>query len=522
MRRESVLSELRAAKPWDIIVIGGGATGLGTAVDAASRGLRTLLVERDDFAKGTSSRSTKLSHGGVRYLEQFQIPLVFEALHERGAMLRNAPHLAHPLPFIVPIYKALDLPYYGFGLKAYGWLAGRSSLGRTRILSVEETRRRLPTISSSGLKGGVLYLDGQFDDARFAVALLRTVEDLGGCAINYMAATALLHSEGRIAGVFMGDFQSGEEFEVRARAVINAAGVFAEEILQMDGPRAHGLLKISQGTHFVLPQSWLPGGNAVIIPKTEDGRVLFAIPWREHTLVGTTDEPVPMETVEPRASAAERDFLTGQIQKVFGRRLAAEDVLSVWSGLRPLIRQDGQANTSKLSRSHKVFVSPTGLITVTGGKWTTYRRMGEDAIDRALKIAGIPFVPSVTATLKLHGWSQGSAGNGTEWDASYGTDLPALEALGHQSPELNERLDPRLAYKKRDVVWAARQEMAQTVEDVLARRTRTLFLNAQAAIDSAPEAARLLANELGHDAAWADEQVRQFRELARGYLYQPR
>lgn len=519
MHRDSVLSELRTGKPWDIVVIGGGATGLGTALDAVSRGFRTLVIERADFAKGTSSRSTKLSHGGVRYLEQFQVPLVFEALHERGAMLHNAPHLAHPLPFIVPVYKTLDLAYYGFGLKAYGWLAGRSSLGRTRLLSADEVRRRLPTISSKGLKGGVLYMDGQFDDARYAITLLRSIEDHGGSAINYCAATALLRVGGKIAGIRARDCESNEEFDLPAKAVINATGIFAEEILRMDGQGSRRLLNISQGSHFVLPRSWLPGGNALIIPKTDDGRVLFAIPWRGHTLVGTTDEAVPSASLEPRALEQEREFLADHIQQVFGRRPGADDVLSVWSGLRPLVSQEGQANTAKLSRSHKVFVSPAGLVTVTGGKWTTYRRMAEDAVDHALRAADLPFVASATVTLKLHGWVRDSAGSGDQLEDSYGSDLPALEALGDQNPELNQLLDPALGYRKRDVVWAARHEMARTVDDVLARRTRMLFLNARAAIHAAPEAARLLARELGRDAVWADAQVKQFQELARGYLY---
>lgn len=520
MSRDLCLSGLRAGKPWDVIVIGGGATGLGTALDAVSRGFRTLVVERDDFAKGTSSRSTKLAHGGVRYLEEFQLPLVFEALHERGAMLRNAPQIAHPLTFVVPIYKALGLPYYGLGLKMYQWMAGSSSLGKTRILSAEETRRRLPTILTKGLKGGVLYLDGQFDDARYAIALARTIEDMGGTAVNYVQAIGLLRSQGKVAGVRLRDCESGDEFEAPARVVINAAGVFADEILEMDHPEQRRLLTISQGTHFVLPASWLPGGDALIIPKTDDGRVLFAIPWCGHTLVGTTDEQVPVESKEPHALAVEREFLMDHIEQVFGRRPADGDVLSVWSGLRPLVREPGQPNTAKLSRSHKVVVSASGLVTVTGGKWTTYRRMGQDAVDRALRSGRMPFKPSGTRTLRLHGWALGSANSADEPEAVYGSDRPALEALGDENPELNELLDSRLAYRKREVVWAAHHEMARTVEDVLARRTRALFLNAQAAIDAAPEAARLLAKELGTDQAWRSAQVEKFVSLARGYLYE--
>ena len=518
--RASILGEIGTDSLWDVLVIGGGATGLGTAVEAASRGYRTLLLERDDFAKGTSSRSTKLVHGGVRYLEQFNFRLVLDALKERGHMLRNAPHLVHRMSFVVPVYDYLGLPYYGVGLKLYERLSGKLSLGRSEMLSRDETVERLPTITRAGLKGGILYQDGQFDDARYAIALMRTLVDLGGVALNHAGVVGLLQREGRISGALVRDAESGQEMEVRARAVVNAAGVFAEEILSMDGGSKGNLLSISQGTHFVLPPEYLPGSSALMVPKTSDGRVLFAIPWHGHLVVGTTDEPMPGARSEPRSTVQEREFLIDHIRKYLGRTIENGDVLSVWSGLRPLAA-GGNASTQKLSRDHKVVVSAAGLVTVTGGKWTTYRRMGEDAMDHAAKVGQLTRRPSRTLELRLRGWSeQGvSAGSGST-QAVYGSDLDGVEAVCRERPELGELLHPKLGYRKGEVVWAARWEMARTAEDVLARRTRALFLDARAAIEAAPVVSELLGRELGRDAEFQRRDLQSFQELAAGYVYQ--
>ncbi len=517
--RQAILRELEANPLWDVLVIGGGATGLGAAVEAASRGYRTLLLERDDFAKGTSSRSTKLVHGGVRYLEQFNVRLVLDALKERGHMLRNAPHLVHRLPFVVPVYGWAGLPYYGMGLKVYERMSGRLSLGPSQMLSRGETVERLPTIQGDGLKGGVLYFDGQFDDARFAISLLRTLFDQGGTALNHAGVVRLVQQDGRIQGAVARDGETGQEWEIRAKVVVNATGVFAEEVLAMDGAAGDRLLAISQGTHFVLPRSFLPGASALMVPKTSDGRVLFAIPWHEHLVVGTTDEPMPGSSAEPRSTAPEREFLVDHIRKYLGKTVGAGEILSVWSGLRPLAAS-GNASTAKISRDHKVVVSKSGLVTVTGGKWTTYRRMGEDAIDHAARLAALPPSPSRTLDLHLHGWVENSATlerEGTQ--AVYGADLQAVQAVCAESPELGELLHPRLPYRKGEVVWAARHEMARTVEDVLARRTRALFLDARAAIEAAPTVAGLLAHELARDAASQQEDLRVFEALAAGYVY---
>ncbi len=403
--RENILRLLGAeAEPWDVLVIGGGATGLGAAVEAAARGYRTLLVERSDFAKETSSRSTKLVHGGVRYLQQMNLTLVLDALRERGHMLRNAPHLVHDLSFVVPAYSFLSLPYYGVGLKIYERLSGKLSFGHSEVLSRETTLEKLPGIESAGLRGGILYHDGQFDDARYAIALLRTLEDLGGIAINYVEATGLIERGGGIVGIQARDCEEGAVFDVQAKAVINACGVHAEDTIALDGRPRGPILAVSQGSHFVLPRSFLPGDTALMIPRTADGRVLFAIPWHSALVVGTTDVPVESKSAEPRALPEEKKFLRDHIARYFGRAPRPEEILSVWSGLRPLVRKDGVA-TSKLSRDHTILVSPSGLVTVTGGKWTTYRRMGQDAIDRAAQVASLPKRPSRTLELKLHGWT---------------------------------------------------------------------------------------------------------------------
>jgi glycerol-3-phosphate dehydrogenase len=519
IERAEILREMEdQIEPWDLLVIGGGASGLGAAVEAAARGYRTALIERFDFAKGTSSRSTKLVHGGVRYLEQLNVTLVLDALRERGHMLRNAPHLVHDLEFVVPAFSYLTLPYYGFGLKVYERLSGRLSFGASKLLSRERAIEMLPGVVTEGLRGGVLYHDGQFDDARYIVSLLRTFQDLGGVAINYVEAIGLLKQGEKIIGVTARDCETDASFELRAKVVINATGVFSEEILSMDGVTPGPLLSISQGTHFVLPRSFLPGGAALMVPKTADGRVLFAIPWHGVTLVGTTDEAVERAVAEPHSMRSERRFLLEHIARYFGRKPKTEEVSSVWSGLRPLVRK-GRGKTSKLSRDHTVLVSKSGLVTVTGGKWTTYRRMGQDAVDRAAEVAHLPKVASRTLDLRLHGWTDESAGI-AESERVYGSDLSQLQKLSEEDAPLNELVHPRLPYKLREVVWAARYEMARTVEDVLARRTRALFLDAHAAIEAAPVVASLLENELGRSDAWREDDLQRFLKIAQGYVYQ--
>lgn len=516
MNRSDTMRQIAAGERWDVIVIGGGSTGLGTALEAASRGYRTLLLEQEDFAKGTSSRSTKLVHGGVRYLQQGNLTLVFEALEERGRMLRNAPHLVHRQAFIIPAESLFGVPFYGIGLKIYDAMAGRASFGRSTLLSADATRARLPGLQLPHLRGGICYFDGQFDDARMAVTLAQTLFDQGGYALNYARVVRLLQHKGRVTGVAAIDGESGQEFEVSARVVVNATGIFSDAIRSMDEPDATRMLAISQGSHVVLPPSFLPGTDALMIPRTVDGRVLFAIPWHGAVLVGTTDEPVPGAQLEPRPLEVERAFLIDQIAHYMGRRPTPHEVLSTWAGQRPLVRKQGTTRTAALSREHTVMVSPHGLVTVLGGKWTTYRRMGEDTIDSAAQSANLPRRSSPTANLRLHGWTQDPATiNGTL--GMYGSDRPAIEALMQERPDLAAALHPELPYHAAEIVWAARQEMARTVEDVLSRRTRALFLNARAAMAAAPAAAVLLASELGRGPEWIAEQVANFRAIADCY-----
>tara|TARA_B100000965_G_scaffold347865_1_gene320167 strand:+ start:5492 stop:7051 length:1560 start_codon:yes stop_codon:yes gene_type:complete len=501
---------------WDIIVIGGGATGLGAAVDAASRGYRVLLLEAEDFAKGTSSRSTKLVHGGVRYLQQGNISLVREALYERGLLYRNAPHLVHSLGFVIPIYAWWGAPFYGFGMKVYDTLAGKLNLAPSKVLSHKETLKRIPTVESSGLKRGVLYYDGQFDDARLAINLAQTVVDHGGAVLNYMPVRGLLKDQGRVVGVLAEDLETGTSYEIRSKVVINATGVFCDSIRSMDNREHPPIIAPSQGVHLVLPKRFLPGDNAIMIPHTSDGRVLFAIPWHGHAVVGTTDTPVKTIAQEPRPLAEELDFLLTHARKYLSKKPDASDVQSIFAGLRPLVRAKGVQETKALSREHTILVSDSRLITIVGGKWTTYRKMAEDVINRAEKVVNLGTRPSQTPHLRLHGAVDSVSSTPL---SLYGSDEPAIQSLINTHTSLAEPLVLGLPYTRAELVWSAKHEMARTVEDVLARRTRALFLNAPASIAAAPTVAELLANTLGKDKAWADASAKAFIELAQGYTY---
>ncbi|MBT9393923.1 glycerol-3-phosphate dehydrogenase/oxidase [Hymenobacter sp. NST-14] len=520
-RRETLLHQLTSTPDWDLVVIGGGATGLGVALDGLSRGYRTLLLERDDFAKGTSSRSTKLVHGGVRYLAQGDVALVREALHERGLLLQNAPHLVKNQDFIIPSYSWWGGPFYTIGLKLYDLLAGRLSLGTSRHLGRAETLRRLDNLRPAGLRGGVLYHDGQFDDARLAVSLAQTAIEAGGTLLNHCGVTGLLrHPDGRLAGVRALDHETGQPYEVRARCVVNATGVFVDEILRLEEPAARPLVRPSQGVHLVVEKSFLPGGDALMIPKTDDGRVLFAVPWHGRVLLGTTDTPLDQHSPEPRALEAEIDFILRTAGRYLARAPQRADVLSVFAGLRPLAAPQGNSTATKeISRSHKILVSRAGLLTITGGKWTTYRRMGQDTLDRAVALGQLPAAPSRTAHQPIHGAAPTT--DFADHLAHYGTDLPALRQLMAGQPDLAKKLDETLEFYRAEVVWAARYELARTVEDVLARRVRVLFLDARAARRVAPQVAALLAQELGFDEAWQQQQVAEFNALAQQYVLAP-
>jgi glycerol-3-phosphate dehydrogenase len=517
MRREEMVRKVRerAEKqtPWDIAVIGGGATGMGVAVDAAARGLSVVLLEAHDFGKGTSSRSTKLVHGGVRYLEQGNIPLVMSALKERGLMRQNAPHLVHDLAFIVPNYSWWEAPFYGIGLKLYDLLAGKFGFGASKLLTKEETLERLPALDPVELRGGVVYYDGQFDDSRLLVHLAMTAADHGATLLNYCPATGLtMGEEGYVNGVTARDAETGEEFSISAKMVVNATGVFTDSIRQMADPLAEQLMVTSQGIHLVFDRSFLKGDSALMIPKTSDGRVLFVIPWHGHAVAGTTDTPVDAPSLEPRPLEEEIEFVLETASRFFVRPPTRKDVLAVFVGLRPLVKGDGK--TSALSRDHLIHIDTSGLLTITGGKWTTYRHMAEDAVNHAITLGRLPDTECPTKTLRIHGYLENSAALGDL--EVYGSDAEAIKALA-QDPALAVQLDPALPYIAAEVVWAAREELARTVEDVLARRTRALFLNANAAIAMAEPVAKLLAVELNRSEAWVAAQIGEFSVLAQQY-----
>ncbi|MEZ5428282.1 MAG: glycerol-3-phosphate dehydrogenase/oxidase [Pyrinomonadaceae bacterium] len=502
MNREATLESVRRRdRPWDLIVIGGGATGVGCALDAAGRGFDVLLLERSDFGKGTSSRSTKLVHGGVRYLAQGDLALVREALKERGRLLENAPHLVEKLPFIVPCYSLWQKFYYGVGLKVYNLLSGRYSFGRSRILSGKETIEKLPNVKRERLRGGVLYFDGQFDDARLLIDLVRTAAEKGAALLNYARVFELLkNGNGRISGVKFTDAETGEIFEAEARAVINATGAFSDAVRRLSNENSSDLIKPSQGVHLVFDRSFLPGDCALMIPKTSDGRVLFAIPFGGKTLVGTTDTPIERPEAEPVAFEKEIEFILETARDHLARPPKRKDILSVFAGIRPLVRSSADAgNTAALSRDHTIEIDESGLLTITGGKWTTYRRMAEDAVNQALTLAGLPEKPCPTRELRIK------------------SDKDLSEII-KEDPSLKEKLHPDFPYQRADVVFAVRKESARTLEDILARRTRLLFLDARAAIQTAPSSAEIMAAELNQDREWIEMQISEFEELAEKYL----
>ena len=516
------------ATPWDIVVIGGGATGVGIAVDAASRGLDVLLLEAQDFGKGTSSRSTKLIHGGVRYLEQGNISLVMEALKERGLLRQNAPHLVHDLAFIVPNYSWWEAPFYGIGMKVYDLLAGKYGFGRSRILSTQETIEQLPNLQTEGLRGGVIYYDGQFDDTRLLIHMAATAADHGATLLNYAPVIKITKDEtGFVDGVVFRDDETGRQHTAKARVVINAAGIFADHIRQMTDPAARRMMAPSQGIHLVFERSFLRADAAIMVPRTSDGRVLFAIPWHEHTVVGTTDTPIDEPSYEPLPFEEEIEFILDTAAQFLTRPPTRKDILSIYVGIRPLVKaaqdDDSSQKTSALSRDHTIHIDNSGLLTIVGGKWTTYRYMAEDCVNHAITLASLPEAPCNTKDLKLHGYHESSEQYGPLW--VYGSDAVAIQAIAYGNPDLLQPMHPDLPYCAAEVVWAVRSEMARTVEDILARRTRALFLNARAAIALAPRVAAIMAAELdqGHaeeGQAWTENQVAAFLKVAAGYLAQ--
>ena len=501
---------------WDILIIGGGATGLGIALDAVSRGYKTLLVEGSDFAKGTSSRSTKLVHGGVRYLAQGDLRLVREASVERGLLCRNAPHLVKNQTFIIPVYSHWDKLKFTIGLKIYDWISGKLTLGPSVFISRQKAIKALPGVESKGLLGGVLYHDGQFDDSRLAINLVQSIIERHGCAVNYCKVTGLLkNKEDKIEGAVVEDKEANLTYGVKARAVVNATGVFVDDILQMDNASAPKSICVSQGVHLVLDKKFYPSSHALMIPETSDGRVLFAVPWHDKVVVGTTDTPVDEASLEPKALEKEISFILETAGSYLTQKPTRLDVLSVFAGLRPLAApKQGEQKTKEISRSHKIIVSSSNLFTILGGKWTTFRKMGEDMVNRIENRLGWQHRKPATASLPIHGYTQKINWNDPFY--FYGSDAGQLTQSMNGSTGI--WISEDLKIHKVQVRWAVEHEMARTVEDVLSRRTRALLLDARESIRICPEVARLMAEVLGKDEAWIESEVKQYTRLAEQYL----
>jgi len=517
MKRATNINKLRKEDQWDIIIIGGGASGLGAGVEASTRGYKTILFEQSDFAKGTSSRSTKLVHGGVRYLAQGDISLVLEALRERGFLRRNAPHLVRDQQFIIPSYDWWDGPFYTVGLKVYDLMSGKLGLGPSEHISKKEVLSAIPNLITKGLKGGIIYYDGQFDDARLAINLAQTMNDNGGVPVNYMKVTGLRKdADNLVKGVKVEDTESGETFEVSGKVVVNATGVFADSICRMDDAEARKSIVPSQGIHLVLDKKFLQGEAAIMIPKTSDGRVLFAVPWHNRVIVGTTDTLVHEITLEPRALDEEITFILETAHEYLALPPERKDVLSVFAGLRPLVAPEGNnTETKEVSRNHKILVSLSGLVTMVGGKWTTYRKMGEDVIDKAIIMGGLEEHKSVSEHMPIHGYVRNF--NPDDHLHYYGSDATGIRELMFQDKSLAEKISENFSYMRAEVIWAVRHEMARTVEDFLARRIRLLLLDARASKEAAPVVAELMARELGKGKLWVMDQVEKYKRLADNY-----
>jgi glycerol-3-phosphate dehydrogenase len=521
LEREDFLRGLKSSKKhWDFIIIGGGATGLGIAVDAASRGYSTLLLEQSDFAKATSSRSTKLVHGGVRYLQKGDVALVREALRERGYLRKNAPHLVINQRFIIGNYRWWEKPFYTIGLTLYDLLSGGMSLGRSLPMSRNNVIRSIPQIVREKLRGGVVYHDGQFDDSRLAVNLMQTAIEEGATAVNYAKVMQLLkNGEGKVSGVVARDELDGMNFTAEGSCIINATGIFVDDIIRMDNPSVKPLVRPSQGVHLVVDRSFLGGDDAIMIPKTSDGRVMFGVPWHNRVILGTTDIPVKEFVLEPKALEEEVDFILETAGRFLTKKPQRSDVLCVFAGLRPLAapRNGGEgAKTKEISRSHKLLVSPSGLVTITGGKCTTYRKMAEETVNTAIRTGKLTSRVCRTKNLKIHGYLENPDTNDRMY--IYGSDLDGIMKMLNENPAYAERLDGSTNFTVGEVVWAARKEMARTVDDVLARRVRVLYLDARASIALAPKVASVLAAELGRDKSWEQAQVKEYTAMAKAYI----
>ncbi|MDA7636895.1 glycerol-3-phosphate dehydrogenase/oxidase [Flavobacteriaceae bacterium] len=514
MNRKDSIIKLNKVLQWDVVIIGGGASGLGIALDASKRGYKTLLLEKYDFAKGTSSRSTKLIHGGVRYLQNGDITLVIESLKERGILKRNAPHLVQDLSFVIPTYDWWASPFYGIGMKIYDMMAGKLGLGKSEIISKEETEKLIPNISKKGLRGGVIYHDGQFDDSRMAITLALSADSKKTTLLNYCNVEGLIKKDGEIIGLNFTDLINSKKYQIKSKVVINATGVFAEEIIRMDQPKIEKMIQPSQGVHIVLERRFLKSKHAILIPQTSDGRVLFAVPWKNYVVVGTTDTHVKKASEEPKALNEEIDFILKNAGKYMSVKPKRDDIKSVFAGLRPLAATSNKQSTKEVSRSHKIDISPSGLISVLGGKWTTYRKIAEDALNTAISINKLKKKKCKTERTKLFGFKRN-----VSWSDPmhvYGSMKKKVESLGGIND--NKSLSKKFYISNNIIEWSIIHEMALTVEDILARRTRCVFLDSKESKRISPVVAQKMADVLGEDDKWIDAELKKFNKLIKNYI----
>ena len=499
---------------FDLAVMGGGATGLALALDAARRGLKVGLFESHDFASGTSSRSTKLLHGGVRYLAQGQLGLVHEALAERSALLQTAPHLAQPLSFVMPAYRWWQMPFYGIGLSLYDLMAGPARLGRTRWLSRHDTLQALPGVREAGLLGGVAYWDGQFDDARMALAFAQTAHKLGAQLFNHTEVASLQRDSDGFTTLALRERLHLQHSEVRARCVVNATGVWVDQLRQhapSDPAHTTQLVSPSQGVHLVVDRAFLPGNQALLVPRTRDGRVLFAVPWLGKLVLGTTDTPRHDLPREPQAFEHERQFILNEASAVLQRPVHGSDVLSQWVGLRPLVAPHQNKATATLSRSHTIVQDADGLVSVVGGKWTTCRAMAADVLTHCMAHGLLPQrAPAARPEPLLGAPAPGDTPVPLHQPPGmhlYGSLAPEVLACPGADKPIGMGLTEAM------VRHAVRHEFACCVEDVLARRWRSLFLDAREAARMAPEVNAILLDE-----GVATPGLEEFLQLCRQYL----
>ena len=513
MNRNDSIVKLNKVLEWDIVIIGGGASGLGIAVDASKRGYKTLLLEKHDFGKGTSSRSTKLIHGGVRYLQNGDITLVIESLKERGILKRNAPHLVQDLSFVIPTYDWWASPFYGIGMKIYDMMAGKLGLGKSVIISKGETEKLIPNVNKKGLRGGVIYHDGQFDDSRMAITLALSANPKKTALLNYCNVDGLIKKNNEIVGLSFTDSINSKKYQVKSKVVINATGVFAEDIIRMDQPQIKKMIQPSQGVHIVLEKKFLKSKHAILIPQTSDGRVLFAVPWKNYVVVGTTDTQIKNASEEPKPLKEEIDFILKNASKYMTIKPKKDDIKSVFAGLRPLAATSDKKSTKEVSRSHKIDISPSGLISVLGGKWTTYRKISEDAIDTAISINKLKKKKCKTKKTKLFGYKK-------KVDFSdpmhvYGSLKKKVESLG--GIDDNKSLSTKFYISNNIIEWSIIHEMALTLEDILARRTRCVFLDSNESKLIAPSVAKKMADVLEKDQEWIDSELKNFNKLIKNY-----